>query len=274
MLPAPRPILTGDYRALNRPKTPENRGIWVPPYWLQRKIELERQFSKTLELPPDAPLVGGTPELNPPFQGRTLISLINHIESYGTKVDRVDIIKQNFFKNIKINYVLNLGSDIHVNIFLIPKLTVENTMGYFYLVFAYSAYNLDIYTQYSPAPYGTILTYNTEETVISLLVNLLLTRPGERLLAPTYGCRILDFLYELPTETTALRIKDEINRAVSRWMPEVIIKGIDVVPEGADINITIFFEITQKPRVVNLLVFRLLSGGKIEFAEVGRSLIG
>lgn len=226
----------------------------------------EQIQDKTLELPPDTPLVGGTPELNPPFTGHTLQELIRHIESNNTKVDRVDVIKQSFFKNIKISSVLNLGPQIHVNILLIPKETVNSVTGYFYIVLAYLSESA--LTRDALIPQEIVSAPNIEAAIRTQLVVLLLTRPGQRTFQPDYGCRLLDFTFEPITEATALRIESEIIQAVNKWLPQVIIKRVDVIPVGfADINVRILFEITKEPRFTGTISFQFLSGGKVEIGK-------
>jgi len=72
------------------------------------------------------------------------------------------------------------------------------------------------------------------------LVNLLLTRKGERLMHPTFGSNLWNILFE-PNKPEILRedIEDAIIQAAQQWLGYILIKQIIIseTPEDIDRNI-------------------------------------
>ncbi len=60
------------------------------------------------------------------------------------------------------------------------------------------------------------------------MLNILLTRPGERLMRPEFGAGILDFIHYPNNETTRALIVDAAQRALIRWEPRVIVEEVSV----------------------------------------------
>lgn len=57
------------------------------------------------------------------------------------------------------------------------------------------------------------------EQVRSNFKNLVLTKKGERLMQPDFGCDITNLLFEQITEETEDQIKSSITSAAEKWMP-------------------------------------------------------
>jgi phage baseplate assembly protein W len=60
------------------------------------------------------------------------------------------------------------------------------------------------------------------------LAILLSTRPGERLMHPTFGCSIHDMVFESINESTITEIKDRIQRAILFFEPRISADNIFV----------------------------------------------
>ena len=71
-------------------------------------------------------------------------------------------------------------------------------------------------------------TQTTLEQAGSNIKNLLLTAKGERVMQPDFGSRLRELLFEQYTEDLSSRIQDEIQEAISTWLPYINIKSIDV----------------------------------------------
>jgi phage baseplate assembly protein W len=63
------------------------------------------------------------------------------------------------------------------------------------------------------------------------LTILLSTRPGERLMHPTFGCSIHDMIFESINESTSTEIKDRIQRAILFFEPRISVDNIFVDAE-------------------------------------------
>ena len=76
------------------------------------------------------------------------------------------------------------------------------------------------------------------------LKNLLLTRLGERILQPTFGCRLFDILFQPNVFELKNEIKDIIIQPVNFWLPYIIINEVDVVTNQDDPNLVHHVQIT------------------------------
>jgi len=54
------------------------------------------------------------------------------------------------------------------------------------------------------------------------------TRPGERVMRPTFGCRAQDLLFEPRDASTAALIQRYVREALSMWEPRIEVLGVDV----------------------------------------------
>lgn len=75
------------------------------------------------------------------------------------------------------------------------------------------------------------LSYPTlDESVRQAIRVILLTRPGELLLHPSFGAGLEDLLHEPNTVTTRRRIRDRIRNSLQRWEPRIVLDGVEVWP--------------------------------------------
>lgn len=58
------------------------------------------------------------------------------------------------------------------------------------------------------------------------LTILMSTRPGERLMHPTYGCGIHEIIFESINESTITEMKDRIQRAILFFEPRITVENI------------------------------------------------
>ena len=76
------------------------------------------------------------------------------------------------------------------------------------------------------------------------LKNLLLTRLGERVLQPTFGCRLFEILFQPNVFELKDEIKDIILQPVNFWLPYITIDEVDVVTNEDDPNLVHHVQIT------------------------------
>ncbi len=84
------------------------------------------------------------------------------------------------------------------------------------------------------------------ESVRETILNLLLTRPGERLMRPAFGAGLRRFVHQPNTETTRALIADATRRAIARWEPRVIVEEVRVLPDPerpAHVNLSIRYRL-------------------------------
>ena len=78
----------------------------------------------------------------------------------------------------------------------------------------------------------------TLEQAGSNIKNLLLTAKGERVMQPDFGSRLRDLLFEQYTEDLEERIAEEIQEAMSTWLPYITISSVDIIQDETNPNET------------------------------------
>lgn len=76
---------------------------------------------------------------------------------------------------------------------------------------------------------GRLAWQGGNKSIREVMLNILLTRPGERLMRPEFGAGILDFIHYPNNETTRALIVDAAQRALTRWEPRVILEEVSLV---------------------------------------------
>ena len=100
--------------------------------------------------------------------------------------------------------------------------------------------------------------------------NLILTYPGERVNQPEFGCRLRDLLFEQYTEDLSSRIQDEIQEAISTWLPYINISSVNIVQSDEDPNTTsvdIDFALNYEPDRFNSITLNF--DGDSESTSIG-----
>jgi hypothetical protein len=93
-------------------------------------------------------------------------------------------------------------------------------------------------------------SFTTREQVSSNIKNLLLTKKGERLMQPEFGSGLQEILFEPIDEDTQLRIENEIEKTMSRWLPYIAIDEINVdisdnLRDNNTINVSLSFSVAD-----------------------------
>ena len=93
-------------------------------------------------------------------------------------------------------------------------------------------------------------TETTLEQAGSNIKNLLLTAKGERVMQPDFGSRLRELLFEQYTEDLSSRIQEEIQEAISTWLPYINIASVNIIQSDEDPNTTsvdIDFSLNYEP---------------------------
>ena len=102
-----------------------------------------------------------------------------------------------------------------------------------------------------------------DEALRESIWNILLTRPGERLMRPDFGAGLGRYIHQPNTEATRALIADAARRSVTRWEPRVVVLDVRAVADRAD------------PAVVHLSVeYRPVSGSRPARLDLSISLGG
>ena len=110
---------------------------------------------------------------------------------------------------------------------------------------------------------GRLRWSSGNDSVREVMLNILLTRPGERLMRPGFGAGLRRFVHQPNTETTRALIADAARRALQRGEPRVSIEEVRVLPDP------------QRPAHVNVSIrYRLRSDQSPGRLELGLELGG
>ena len=110
-----------------------------------------------------------------------------------------------------------------------------------------------------PSPIPTILSWpmgpvdsgamdwaRDDRSIREVMLNILLTRPGERLMRPDFGAGLLNFVHQPNNETTRNLIAGVVRKSLALWEPRVEVDGVDVEPSPdrlADVHINIRYRL-------------------------------
>lgn len=104
-----------------------------------------------------------------------------------------------------------------------------------------------------PDENGSLLYPSLDGSVRDSIKVILMTRPGEQLMRPLFGCGLQNFLNESNTLTTRRRIYDAISDSLAQWEPRVLVDRIDVI------------EVPDSPTQVHIdLVYRIRRTGVMQ----------
>ena len=95
--------------------------------------------------------------------------------------------------------------------------------------------------------------------VKSNFINLILTRKGERIHQPDFGCGIHDYLFEQLTPENVEGARLSVISAVDKWMPflELIGFDLDASPEDLDNNrlrLYVSYRLRKNPNISDTIV--------------------
>lgn len=109
-------------------------------------------------------------------------------------------------------------------------------------------------------------TYTTQAQAISNLKNLLLTRRGERLMLPTFGSPIPEYVFGNITANGGIAIgpdevsdiEQDLTDTINFWLPYIILDDVtaEVYPDQNAVRISITFRVTENGANVRIILFQ------------------
>ena len=103
--------------------------------------------------------------------------------------------------------------------------------------------------------------YKSTDQAKANLRNLILTKVGERYEQPTFGCNLLNILFQPMSDDIIGNINEIIQTPVSYWIPYISIENIDVKTNLDDIipdhtiKITIKYTVPSAIETQSIIVF-------------------
>jgi phage baseplate assembly protein W len=88
-------------------------------------------------------------------------------------------------------------------------------------------------------------TYSKKAQIKSNLINLLLTRKGERINNIEFGCNFTKLLFEQLSDSLLNQIKEEILISINTYIPDIIVLGLEIIPnfEGNSITAMVSYKL-------------------------------
>lgn len=102
---------------------------------------------------------------------------------------------------------------------------------------------------------GALAWASNDLSIREVMLNILLTRPGERLQRPDFGAGLLNFVHQPNNETTRNLIAGVVRKSLQLWEPRVEIDGVDVQPSPdsvAEVHINIRYRLRHNPAPAEL----------------------
>jgi uncharacterized protein len=79
---------------------------------------------------------------------------------------------------------------------------------------------------------GRLALTNGENEIFQSIRIILETSPGERVMRPTFGCRVWELIFEPRDASTEALLKDYVREALAMWEPRIEVTGVDILDEG------------------------------------------
>ena len=108
-----------------------------------------------------------------------------------------------------------------------------------------------------------------EESIRDSIVIILSTSKGERVMRPTFGCNITEYVFAPNNSATATLISFYVKEALREWEPRIEVQNVTVAPDADQsnkMNISIDYKIKTSNNSDNLVYPFYL-----EKAEIGRA---
>ena len=94
---------------------------------------------------------------------------------------------------------------------------------------------------------GRMAYAQDDNSVREVIRNILLTRPGERLMRPRFGAGLMDFVHQPNNQTTRNLMANVIRKAIEQWETRVKVESVSVLPDATSLS-TVQINIVYKMR--------------------------
>lgn len=113
---------------------------------------------------------------------------------------------------------------------------------------------------------GRIRTSSYEESIKESIYLILMTRKGERVMQPEFGCGIQDYVFESMDYGTLSKMSTSVTNALIMWEPRIDEVEVNVVPSAAEtgmVEIRISYVVRSTNNPYNLVYPFYLNEGLI-----------
>lgn len=109
----------------------------------------------------------------------------------------------------------------------------------------------DIHSRIPIDARGSIKVVENIDSIISSIDNILRTRPGERVMLPSFGAGMQDLVFESTSQSIYDNIADTIRSAIESWDDRILINSIDfyTTPDQNLLTVKMFFAVRGYDRI-------------------------
>ena len=85
-----------------------------------------------------------------------------------------------------------------------------------------------------------------DDHIRDLVEQVLFTTPGERVNRPTFGCGLLQLVFEPNSEPLALAVKATVQASLQQWLGDlIVVESVQVENEDSTLRVTIQYVIRR-----------------------------
>ncbi len=98
---------------------------------------------------------------------------------------------------------------------------------------------------------GRLRYAEDDDSVRDVMVNILLTRPGERVMRSGFGAGLLDYIHQPNNQTTRQMIADVARKSLALWEPRAVVEEVSVRPDPrsvAEVVLTVRYRMRYSDR--------------------------
>jgi len=95
---------------------------------------------------------------------------------------------------------------------------------------------------------------------------ILSTSPGERLMLPTFGAGIKDYVFESNSEVVCARLQSAVQKALTQWEPRIQVTSVQATPSAEQdslVLISITYQILNTNELFNMVYPFFLTEGTL-----------
>lgn len=96
---------------------------------------------------------------------------------------------------------------------------------------------------------GRIVMSYQEENIRDSIYTIVMTRPGERMMCPEFGCHIYDYLFQRADYPIRVRMENAVREALIRWEPRI--RDIQVSAESGEKEEEVVIQVDYTVRSTN-----------------------
>lgn len=95
-------------------------------------------------------------------------------------------------------------------------------------------------------PLGFVAEASYEAHIEQMLVQILFTRPGERVNLPEFGCGVQSLVFGSTSPELAAAVRSRIEAAIQKWLPGVVqVEAVELTHADATLAIELRYALTK-----------------------------